>query len=149
MAIPRPQAGVSAILVVVLISLFALLGTYMASMSTLGSLTTTQSGSAMQAWFAARTGAEWAVHRSLAASDGGCSCAANCCTGINGQTLSFTEGGLSGFQATISCTARDVREAGANYCVYDLGISATNNSAAPMTSVSRTLTLSITDRNAP
>lgn len=143
------QGGVSAIIVVVLIALFALLGTYMASMSTLGSLNTTLSGSAMQAWFAARTGAEWAVQQSLVASDGGCSCAANCCTGINGQVLNFTEAGLTGYQATVTCAARDAAEAGSNYCVYDLGITATNNSGVPLTTVSRTLMLSITDRNAP
>ena len=143
------QRGVSAIIVVVLIALFALLGAYMSSMSTLGVLSTSQSGSAMQAWFAARTGAEWAVQQSLAASDGGCSCAANCCTGINGQALNFTEAGLAGYQASVTCVARDVTEAGSSYCIYDLGITATNNSGAPLTTVSRTLMLSITDRNAP
>jgi len=143
------QQGASVIIVVVLIVLFALLGTYMLTMSTLSTLGTTQSGSAMQSWFAARSGVEWAVHRSLAASDGGCTCAANCCTGINGQTLNFTGGGINGYSATVSCSARSVVEASANYCVYDLGVTASNNSSAQMTSTSRTISLSISDRNAP
>ena len=143
------QQGFSAMIVIVLIVLFALLGTYMSTMSSLSSLTTTQSGSAIQAWFAARTGVEWAVQQSLAASDGGCTCATNCCTGINGQSLNFSEGGLNGYDATVSCTARSIKEAGANYCVYDLSVSASNSSPAQLTSVARTISLSISDRNAP
>ena len=118
-------------------------------MSTLGVLNTTQSGSAMQAWFAARTGVEWAVHQSLAASDGGCTCTSNCCTGINGQTLNFTEGGLDGYSADVSCTAGAVTEATTNYCVYNLSVTSSNNTGVQMTSVSRTISLSISDRNAP
>jgi hypothetical protein len=143
------QRGVSLMLVVVLIVLFALLGTYMSTMSTLGSLTTTQSGSAMQSWFGARSGVEWAVQRSLAASDGGCTCAANCCAGIDGQSLNFVEGGLDGYTASVSCAANNVIEAGSNYCVYNLSITASNNGASQLTSVSRTISLSISDRNAP
>lgn len=143
------EHGFSAITVIVLIVLFAILGTYMLSMSTLGVLNTTQSGSAMQAWFAARTGVEWAVQKSLNASDGGCTCATNCCTGINGQTLNFTEGGLDGYSADVSCSAGAVTEATSNYCVYNLSVTSSNNSGAQMTSVSRTISLSISDRNAP
>jgi len=145
----KRQQGASAIIVVVLIVLFALLGTYMLTMSTLSTLGTTQSGSAMQSWFAARSGVEWAVHRSLAASDGGCTCATNCCSGIDGQTLGFSGGGIGNYSAVISCSASSVTEASANYCVYDLGVTATNNSSAQMTSTSRTISLSISDRNAP
>ena len=143
------QRGISAIMIVVLIVLFALLGSYMATMSTIGSLTATQSASAMQAWFAARSGVEWAAHQSLAASDGGCTCATNCCAGINGQTLNFTEAGLNGFQATVACSDSSYSEAGSSYCVYDLNVNASNNSTAQLTSVSRSISLSISDRNAP
>jgi len=145
----KGQAGFSAMIVVVLIVLFALVGTYMLSMSTISSLNTTQSASAMQAWFAARSGVEWAVQQSLAASDGGCTCATNCCTGINGQTLNFSEGGLNGYTATVSCSAGSVTEAGANYCVYNLGVTGSNDSPAQLTTAARTISLSISDRNAP
>lgn len=144
----KQQAG-SAMIVVVLIVLFALVGTYMLSMSTISSLNTTQSASAMQAWFAARAGVEWSVQQSLAASDGGCTCATNCCTGINGQTINFSEGGLNGYTATVSCSAGNVIEAGANYCVYNLVVTGSNASPAQLTTASRTISLSISDRNAP
>ena len=144
------QTGFSAIIVVVMIVFFALLGTYMATMSSISSLNTSQSAGAMQAWFAARSGVEWAVHQALAASDGGCTCATNCCTGISGSTLNFSEGGLNGYQATVDvCNAVNYSEASASYCVYDLTVSASNNSSVQLTSVYRTITLSISDRNTP
>lgn len=136
-------------IVVVLIVLFALLGTYMVSMSTISSLNTTQSASAMQSWFAARAGVEWAVQQSLAASDGGCTCATTCCTGINAQTISFSEGGLNGYTATVGCSASSATEASSNYCVYNLDITGSNNSSAPLTTATRTISLSLSDRSAP
>ena len=144
----KVQQGFSAIIVVVLIVLFALLGTYMVSMSSISSLNTTQSRGAMQVWFAARSGVEWAVHQSLAAVPG-CTCAIDCCTGINGQTINFTEQALNGYSATITCVDQSFSEASANYCVFNLGSAATNNGSAQLTSVARTINLSITDRTAP
>ena len=143
------QQGISAIIVVVLMTLFGLFGTYMLSMTSISSLNTTQSSSAMQVWFAARSGVEWAVQQSLTASDGGCACAINCCNGINGQTLNFAEAGLNGYSTTITCGDQPFSEAAANYCVYSLVSTATNNSAVQLTSVARTISLSISDRNAP
>jgi MSHA biogenesis protein MshP len=146
----KRQTGFSAIMVVIMIVLFALLGTYMATMSSISSLNTTQSASAMQAWFAARSGVEWAVHQALAASDGGCTCETTCCPSISGSTLSFTEAGLNGYSATIDvCSAVTYNEASASYCVYDLSVSASNSSTVQSTSVYRAITLSISDRNAP
>lgn len=136
-------------MVLVLTVLLALLGTYMLTMSTLTSIGTSQAGAAMQVWFAARSGAEWAIHQSLSASDSGCTCAVNCCAGINGQTLNFNEAGLDGYQAAISCSASNYIEAGNSYCVYSLGVNASNNGSSQFTSVSRILSLAITDRNAP
>jgi MSHA biogenesis protein MshP len=145
----RRQSGFSAMIVIVLIVLFALLGTYMASMSTIGSLNTTQSVGSMQSWFAASSGVQWAIQKSLAASDGLCTCATNCCAGINGQPLNFTEGGLDGYRATVSCSASPMTEAGSNYCVYNLGVTGTNGSSVQQMLTSRTISLSIADRNAP
>ena len=145
----RRQSGFSAMIVIVLIVLFALLGTYMASMSTIGSLNTTQSAGSMQSWFAASSGVQWAIQKSLAASDGLCTCATNCCTGIHGQTLNYSEGGLDGYSATVSCSASPMTEAGSNYCVYNLGVTGTNGNSVQQMLTSRTISLSIADRNAP
>jgi len=136
-------------MVLILTVLLALLGTYMLTMTTLTSIGTSQSEASMQVFFAARSGSEWAIHQSLTASDGGCTCATDCCTGINGQTLNFNEAGLNGYQASISCSASNYIEAGNSYCVYDLDVNASNNGSAQFTTVSRTLSLSVSDRNAP
>jgi Tfp pilus assembly protein PilX len=145
----KRQNGFSAMIVIVLIVLFSLLGTYMASMSTIGSLNTTQSVGSMQSWFAASSGVQWAIQKSLAASDGLCTCATNCCAGINGQTLNYSEGGLDGYSAAVSCSASPMTEAGSNYCVYNLGVTGTNGSSVQQMLTSRTISLSIADRNAP
>lgn len=139
------QNGFSAITAVVLIVLFALLGSYMVSMSSLSVLNTAQSGSAIQAWFAARAGGEWAVQRALSASagDSGCSCSA-----ANGS-VNFSEGGLAGYTATVTCSGNEIDEAGTNYCVYDLSVTGSNSSAAQLTSASRTIAFSITGRPFP
>ena len=145
----RKQHGFSAIIIVVLIVLFGLLGTYMATLTSVGSFSATQSTSTSLAGFAARSGAEWAVHNALAASDGGCTCGANCCAAINAQTINFAEAGLDGFQASLSCSEIQYSETPATYCIYNINATATNGSGAQLTSVSRTLSVSIVDRNAP
>ncbi len=144
------QRGITAMMAVILIVLFSLLGTCMVTMSTISTLNTIQSGSAMQVWFAARSGVEWAVRQSIEASNPGvCTCATDCCAGINGQALNFTEVGLNGYSTTITCTDQAYTEASFNYCVFNLGSAATNNSATQLTTVTRTINLSISDRNAP
>ncbi len=140
------QKGFSAIIAVVLIVLFALLGTYMATLSNIGSLNTTQSLGSMQAWFAARSGAEWAVYQAL--NRPACTCGTNCCTAaptINTATINFTAGGINGFQSTISCGESAVTEAGTSYCVYDLSVVAERGTVGSMTYVSRVINVSMTD----
>lgn len=51
----KAQKGFSIIVAVVLIVLFALIGGYMATLTSVGSLNTTVSAGGMQAWFAARS----------------------------------------------------------------------------------------------
>lgn len=143
---PAKQKGFSAIIAVVLIVLFALLGTYMATLSTIGSLNTTQSLGSMQTWFAAKSGAEWAVHQALHPAVP-CTCGTDCCTAINGATISFsTSGTINGFQSTITaCSDAPYTEAGSSYCVYNVSVSATRGSPGDMTYLSRNLNFSVTD----
>jgi Tfp pilus assembly protein PilX len=142
------QKGVSAMIALVLIVLFALLGTYMSTLSTIGSLNTTQSLGSMQAWFAARSGAEWAVHQAL--NRPVCTCGTDCCTAapsISGATISFSaSGAINGFQSTITgCGDAPYTEAGSSYCVYNVSVSATRGSPGDITYLSRNLNFSVTD----
>jgi MSHA biogenesis protein MshP len=144
------QKGFSAIIAVVLIVLFGLLGGYMATLSTVSVFNTAQSAGSMQAWFAARSGAEWAVYQAL---NRACTCGTDCCStgtsgteiNINGAVVSFDSGELNGYQATLSCSESAVSEGGSNYCVYNLGVNAERGSSGSITYVSRQINLSITD----
>ena len=57
----KKQRGFSAIIAVILVILLALIGAYMSTLTSVGSINTTVSAGTMQAWYAARSGIEWAV----------------------------------------------------------------------------------------
>ena len=144
------QKGATAITVLVLVVLFSLVGVYMGSLTTLSSLNTMLSGGSIQSWFVARSGVEWAVHRSL--NRPACTCATDCCTtapAIDGAVINFVDMGTNGYTATISCADTALQEGSDNYCVYDLGITATRGSPGDETFASKTINITVTDRNAP
>ena len=93
----KKQNGFSAIIAVILIVLFALLGTYMATLSNIGSLNTTQSLGSMQAWFAAKSGLDWAVHDAIQNAAGTLNC--------NGAGPNFTlaGGATNSFNVNVTC----------------------------------------------
>jgi len=134
------QGGFSAIIAVVLIVLFSLIGAYMATLSSVSAVTTASSGAAIQAWFAATSGMQWAVHRALNLVS---------CGGVDGQTINFTGGGLSGFQAQIGCVATSVTEAPVTYNIYNISVSASRGSVGDAGYASRTIIATATDRTAP
>jgi MSHA biogenesis protein MshP len=145
--IPRigKQKGFSAIIAVVLIVLFALLGTYMATLSNISSFNTTQSLGSMQSWFAARSGIEWAVYRVI--NDG------NCTTVSAASPLSLSGGSTNGFSVTLTCSVVDddglsdgIREAGGSpYNVYNITASASKGSLGGITYLSKNINISVTD----
>ncbi len=135
------QGGFSAVIVIVLIVLFSLIGAYMATLSSVSAVTTASSGASIQAWFAARSGMEWAVHGALNP--------AVSCTGVNGQTINFSGGGLNGFQARIGCVATSVTEAPVTYNIYNISVTASRGSVGDAGYASRTIMATATDRNAP
>lgn len=131
----KAQKGFSIIVAVVLIVLFALIGGYMATLTSVGSLNTTVSASGMQAWFAARSGIEWAV-RDLIVAGGGCS----------GTTVTLSGGNTDGFSVVLTCTPASFTEAGiGTYNVYSLTSRATRGTPGDIAYVSRQLDVSITD----
>jgi MSHA biogenesis protein MshP len=136
----KKQSGFSAIIVIVLIVLFALMGGYMATLTSVSAVSTATSAASIQAWFAARSGVEWAVYQAL--EPGGC--------GNVTSPLNFSGGGLSGFQATISCNETlGITEGPDTYNIYNIGVTATRGNPGQETYVSRSVTVTITDGDAP
>lgn len=130
------QAGFSAITAVVLIVLFALLGAYMATVTGVQSLTTTLSSRADQAWFAANSGAEWAIRDVLVNGN---------CAGADGASLNISGGSGPDFSVDISCDAVSVTEGPDTYNIYQLLASADSGSVGEIGHVSRTVRVSVTD----
>lgn len=129
------QRGFSAIMAVVLIVLLALLGGYMATQVSVGSINTTVSAGTMQAWFAARSGIEWAVRDLIVGS-------ATCTS----PTFNLSGGNTSGFNVVLTCTSSSFTEAGVGtYNVYALTARATRGNPGDIAYVSRQINLSVTD----
>jgi len=144
------QRGFGALTILVLMVLISLLGVYVNSMVTLSSLNSSASAVGIQAWFAARSGAEWGIYQAL--NRPACTCGSNCCsagTSISGATLNFSSGGLSGYQDTLDCSETPVDEGGTNYCIYDIGSTATFGSPGDITYARRRLQVTVTGKNAP
>jgi MSHA biogenesis protein MshP len=122
------QRGFSAIIVIVLIVLFALIGGYMATLSSVSAISTAVSGASMQAWFAARSGAEWGVHQALNTGN---------CTG----TLT-----VSGYNVVVACPAPAVvTENPDTYNVYTINVTASRGIPGQESFVSRSISVKVTD----
>ncbi len=137
----RRQRGFSAIIAVILIVLFALLGTYMATLSTIGSLNTSQSLGTMQAWFAAKSGLDWAVHDAVQNSAASLTCPGT----LPSFPVSAGEG--DNFDVIVTCGITGFTEAGTcTPCTtYALEVTAERGTQGDITYVSRTLRASVTD----
>jgi MSHA biogenesis protein MshP len=131
----KKQRGFSAIIAVILVILLALIGAYMSTLTSVGSINTTVSAGTMQAWYAARSGIEWAV-RDLIVGSGTCS----------SPTINLTGGNTNGFTVRLTCSSGAYTEAGVGtYNVYALTSRATRGDPGDLAYVSRQINLSVTD----
>ncbi|OGT83907.1 MAG: hypothetical protein A3H91_05050 [Gammaproteobacteria bacterium RIFCSPLOWO2_02_FULL_61_13] len=124
------QAGFSAMIALVLITLLGLVGVYMSTQGTVGQLSTVLSFNGMQAWFAARSGADWGALQALNSS-----CAAS--TNFN----------IDGYSVTVTCSSIAVTEAPDTYNIYTINASAVRGANGDLTRISRSVRLFVT--NAP
>jgi len=145
------QHGFGAITVIILIVVFSLIGAYMSTLSTGSTMNTILSGGSIQAWFASRSGVEWAVYQAL--NRPACVCGGtSCCTAgtsIDGAVINFAGGGTAGYQANIDCNESSLSEGSVNYCVYNIGVTASRGNTGEETYVARRIEVTVTDRNAP
>lgn len=145
----KKQHGIGAMAILILIVLISLLAVYINTVTTLSSLNISSSAGAIQAWFAARSGAEWGIYQSL--NRPACTCGSNCCSAapaISGATLNFG-GGASNYQATVDCSETPVDEGGTNYCIYNIGVTATFGNPGDVTFARRRVNVTVTGKNAP
>lgn len=132
------QRGFSAIAAIILIIMMALVGGYMSTLTSVGSVNSTISAGTMQAWFAARSGIEWAVQQIIVTAPGACI--------TSPTTINLTGGNTNGYTVVLTCVPTAFTETGiGTYNVYALTARATKGTAGNIGYVSRQLNLSITD----
>lgn len=124
----RIEQGFVAIIAVIVLVLFAIIGVYMSTQVTTASLGTTVSYLGIQAWFAAKSGIEWGIHQALWSS----SCNASTTFNIDEYTV------------TVQCSPTAVSEAPDNYTVYNLISTAARGNPGDITYVSRRVETSAT-----
>ena len=117
----------------------------MTTLSSVSSLNTTQSLLTMQAWFAAKSGLNWAVYDAIQNN-----AALLNCNGGPDPNFALAGGAANGYTIQVTCTTTNFVEAGVctvpNPCTtYLLTVFAENGNPGDLTYVSRTLTASITD----
>ncbi len=124
------QAGFSAMIALVLVTLLGLLGVYMLTQGTVGQLSTVLSFNGMQAWFAARSGVDWGALRAL-----------------NGSCAASTSFAIDGYTVTVTCSSTSVTEAPDTYNVYTINATAVRGANGDLTRISRSVRAFVT--NAP
>lgn len=125
---PGPQRGFSLIAAVFLITAVAAIAVISVSLSATRSVSTGQSLQAARAFFAARSGIEYAVARAFPAGQG-------CAEAVAGSPLN-----IEGFNVAIACAADStVDEAGEISAVYTLSATATAGNLNNSNFVSRRL----------
>jgi len=124
----RIEQGFVAIIAVVVLVLFAMIGIYMSTQVTTAALSTTVSYLSIQAWFAAKSGVEWGIHQALWSTN----CAGSTTFNIDVYTV------------TVQCSPTAVSEGPDNYTVYNLISTATKGNLGDSTYVSRRVETSAT-----
>lgn len=129
------QRGFTLVVAVFLITGLAVLGLFMVSIAGTQHHTAMLSGLGAQGYYAARAGAEWAVHRALNGS--------SCNTTFPAGTLVGT---MADYTVTVTCTSTSHSVAGdPNITVWSVTSTAVRGSLGDLDHVARTLTISFTD----
>lgn len=123
------QKGFVAILAIVVLVLFSLIGVYMSTQMTTASMDTSASYLGIQAGLAARSGADWGIYKALH----GSSCAAS------------TSFAIAGFDVDVKCASAAVSEGSNSYTVYNLSAIASRGNPGDVLYVTREVKVSVTN----
>ena len=129
MLLKKIQRGFAALIAVIVLVLFALLGVYLATQMTTASINTSASYLEMQAWLDARSAVEWGAYQALY----GSGCAAS-------STFSIGD-----FNVTVNCAATPVTEGPNNYTVYNLKAVASRGTPGDVAYVTRRVMTYVTN----
>ncbi|HXH54485.1 MAG TPA: hypothetical protein VNK03_01925 [Gammaproteobacteria bacterium] len=109
----KKQKGFSLVSAIFIIVILSLIGSYIVGLSALTNASTNLSGLGVKAYYAAKSGLEWGAYTATPV---------NCplSPAMSSTTLTFTQGGLSGLLATVTCTSNSFTEHGATYRIFQI-----------------------------
>ncbi len=137
----RRQRGFSLVSAIFLLVVLTVAGAYMVRISGVQRTTTSFALLGPKAYHAARSGIEWAIHEAIDV-PGSCPVGSTTTNSFN-----LSEGGLTGFGVTVTCTSAVHTEAGAAETIFDISSTAEFGSFGDRDYVSRRLEARVT--NAP
>jgi MSHA biogenesis protein MshP len=109
------QEGFSLVSAIFIVVILGLIGGYIVSLTALTNASSSLSGLGVKAYYAAKSGLEWGVYQ--VAPLGGAA-PYNC--PASPTTITFTQGGLSGLSAIVSCSSSSFTEYGTTYKVFQI-----------------------------
>jgi MSHA biogenesis protein MshP len=118
----KKQKGFSLVSAIFIIVILSLIASYIVSLSSLTHASSNLASLGVKAYYAAKSGLEWGAYTATLV---------NCPTSpeMRATTLTFTQGGLSGLSATVTCTSNPFTEYGTSYRIFQ--ISATGQYGSP------------------
>jgi len=109
------QAGFTLMSAVFILVVLTLIGTFIVSIASMARTSDTLGMQGTRAYYAAKSGLEWGIFK-VAPSNG--SPPYNCPT--SPTTLTFSQGAMTGFTTTVTCTQNQFSEAGVNYNMFQI-----------------------------
>jgi len=121
---PTKQGGYSLPIAVFILVIMALLAAAIVQLSSRNNLSSAQEVFSTRAFYAAESGASWAMSRLLFNTGSSVTKADSdiqCGNPVNGKTINFTPAGLAGCSATLSCSVDTVGSTG-YYSIVSTGV---------------------------
>jgi MSHA biogenesis protein MshP len=142
----RHERGFALVAAIFIVVVLALLGIMMVTIGGMQRATATTAVRGTQAYYAARSGVEWAIFGAL--NNTAATCGATPST-LTTNTFNLAVNGLNGFTVSVACSYTPHRERGNTYNVYLITSTVTSGNFGEIDYVSRVLQSTVTDAPAP
>jgi len=140
----KKQTGFSLVSAVFIVVILGLIGGYIVSISALTGQSMNLSSLGVKAYYAAKSGLEWGIYQ--VAPSGGVA-PFNC--PASPTTLTFTQNGLSGLSAVVTCSSNSFTEYGITYKVFQINAMGSYGTPGNVDYVSRRLYTTVMQPTVP
>lgn len=142
----RQERGFALVAAIFIVVVLALLGIMMVTIGGMQRATATTAVRGTQAYYAARSGVEWAIWGAINNKDAVCGAAPSTPTT---NTFTLAVNGLNGYTVTVVCSYTDHRERSDTYHVFLVSSTATSGNFGDVDYVSRVIQTTVTNALPP